>query len=112
MRKRGFARMLPLAGLGALMLLLPASAEATFPGENGRIVFRCDGTCSTDPEGTVVTQLTDGRHYEQWPSYSADGRWITFSRRYFGRGGEIERYEVMVMRADGGGLRRVTSSGA
>jgi hypothetical protein len=91
----------------------PAPAQAAFPGENGKIAFTCPrgvGICVTDPAtgGHVVTNLTPGRNGAM-PSFSADGRRITFSREV--GGGRDDQYEIFVMDVDGGDVRRVTRSG-
>ena len=76
---------------GALMLV-PAAAQANFPGSNGRIAFNwtfgCDGSMIADmrPDGSGRRLLTanacqiDGAPRAAFPDYSADGRTIAFIR--------------------------------
>jgi dipeptidyl aminopeptidase/acylaminoacyl peptidase len=98
------------AFIGSLALmagLLPSSAAATFPGENGRIAFRCDTgglLCLADPDGTVVAQLAFP-FFADNPSFSADGRWIALD------GVRLSRPQIYIARPDGVGLRRLTGGG-
>jgi hypothetical protein len=109
LNSRGLLGATALIGWLALMAgLLPSSAAATFPGENGRIAFRCDSggvLCLADPDGTVVTRLVF-RFDADNPSFSADGRWITFD------GAGSGHPQIHVARPDGVGLRRLTQGGA
>jgi hypothetical protein len=90
------ARCLAVAGLvaGSTALLAPA-ASATFPGENGRIVFADAGhIVSMNPNGSDRRQLTNGAGNAD-PACSASGRKIVFSHK-------VGTHHVIdVMRADG-----------
>jgi len=103
----------------AAMVVGPAGSARLGPASRppawasmGYIVFRCgDSLCLVRPDGTATRRLlpaTTPRPWPQWdPAVSADGRWIAF-RGYFAPGdGE---YALYVVRADGCGLHRVTSS--
>jgi hypothetical protein len=72
---RGFA-----LGGAAVALALFASvppADASFPGENGKIAFVRDGVIHTiDPDGTDDTPLVPG----QTPAWSPDGKKLVFTR--------------------------------
>jgi TolB protein len=87
----------------ALLLSFSPSAGATFPGQNGKIVFGGyvqGGISVIEPDGTGVTQIvSDGLH----PAWSADGRRLAFFRHSVG---------LHVADADGSGetLIRATSS--
>jgi Tol biopolymer transport system component len=82
-----------ILGLTTLLLLLvPAAAQANFPGDNGRIAFNwtfgCDGSmvASMRADGGGRQLLTanacqiDGPPRAAFPDYSADGRTIAFVR--------------------------------
>jgi Tol biopolymer transport system component len=100
-----------VAGLALLALLVfqPATAGATFPGENGRIAFASDRTgnfeiYSVHPDGTGLRRLThtpDGAA-SVFSDWSPDGRWIVFDSD---RTGNVQ---VFLMRADGTGVRQIT----
>lgn len=99
-------------------------AHATFPGQNGKIVF----THFPDPEdeGTsdIYTISPNGRHLrnltpgspaaDDYPSWSADGRKIAFWSTRTGPDNPIvptlgrADQEIFVMNADGSGLRQLT----
>jgi Tol biopolymer transport system component len=93
-----------LAALTAV-LILPATAQAAFPGANGRIAFNwtfgCDGSviATMKPDGSDLQRLTDdpckvdGAPRAVYPDYSADGARILF----------VRGQELYTMGADGGG---------
>ena len=93
-------------------------ALATFPGQNGKIVF----TTSTDDDGTadIYTMSPNGRHLlnltpdspanDDFPSWSADGRMIAFWSTRTGPDNPTGDQEIFVMNADGSGLRQVTDN--
>jgi len=68
-------------------------------------------------DGRQVRELTHGRStFDAMPSYSSDGKQITFVRaarhRPYSMGGWTwDKYDVYVMNRDGSGLRRVTHYG-
>jgi Tol biopolymer transport system component len=99
-----------LALSAALAAVAAAPVGATFPGDNGRIVFEStrDGQTqiySMSADGTNEVQLTDGAANRQ-PAYSPDGRKIAFSSNRDGNA------EIYVMNPDGTGLRRLTNDPA
>jgi dipeptidyl aminopeptidase/acylaminoacyl peptidase len=74
---------------GALApLLLPALADAAFPGPNGRLVVVLPDYGANDqgniwtmnPDGSDPRQLTTGRDWDLWASWSPDGKRIAFTR--------------------------------
>jgi Tol biopolymer transport system component len=96
--------------VAALGLLLPAtSAQAAFPGDNGKIVFSSNrdspnptgclssGTCNFEiytmnPDGTGVMRLTnDSAHGDFTPAWSADGMRIVW----------MKNSQIWTMNADG-----------
>jgi WD40 repeat protein len=100
-----------------LALIVPAPAEAAFPGANGKVVF--DGTVGTngshilviEPDRTGLTDVSPTYLDENFgdfdPAWSADGEHIAFSR-YAGDGGAAPHCVLVVMDADGRDARRVT----
>ncbi len=92
----------------AALLAAPEEAEATFPGKNGRVAFSAEGHLeeptqeqifTIDADGTDEKQLTNtARAYNDTPSFSADGRKITWERSG----------DIWVMDADGTHKQRVT----
>jgi TolB protein len=99
---------LPLViALTASIILFPsASARATFPGTNGRIVFAdyiANQIYSVNPDGTGLVQLThvgDGK-FAGWPDSSPDGEHVAFESN---RSGNLR---LWIMNADGTHLRMV-----
>lgn len=112
-------------GVTALLSVAPGSAQAAFPGENGKIVFARQsgaGTVGTtnwylfskNPDGseTQLTglggpngegQLTNGStapnsqiHMDGWPSFSPDGRRIVFQRKG-SQNGVYHSYELYML---------------
>ncbi len=96
------------AGCLALLCAGATAARATFPGRDGLIAF----ASSVDSHVTISTMRAGGsqrttitrRLVSRSPAWSADGDWIVYtaSGRHFPE-------EVFVMRADGTGVRRLTT---
>src|SRR5689334_21873258 len=90
--------------------LFPASAEATFPGVNGRLAFG-------DPNGHVETENPDGTDFIQLPNdpslvddnpfWSPDGAKIAFERAAPQYASQPES-AIGVMNSDGSGQTLVT----
>jgi Tol biopolymer transport system component len=94
-----------LSAVGAALLLLalfPATSSGAYPGANGLIAYEGPGgeIFTISPAGGDPTQLTvnNDQVRDRDPSWSADGRKITFVRGEGQPGGS----GVWVMRADGG----------
>jgi TolB protein len=107
---RGFAtRRLALAALPlALGVLSPSMANATLPGDNGRIAFSSDRDgdfeiYSMNPDGSGVVQLTNDPSNDFNASWSPDGTKIAFASDR--DGGD---YDVYVMNSDGSGVTQLT----
>src|SRR5687768_16249316 len=76
------------AGMLVALAGTPREAEATFPGDNGRIVFASNRTTgegvvnpegdfetfTMTPDGTGLTQLTENAAFDFDPEWSADGK--------------------------------------
>jgi Tol biopolymer transport system component len=96
----------------ALICLLGArSAWATFPGNNGKIVFTANPTGSwqiytINPDGTDMVQVTHlaATTVELWyPGFSPDGQKIVFDY-----GPESTGFDIYLINADGTGLTQLT----
>ncbi len=90
------------------LLALAGSAEATWPGQNGRIIFTCASVtdqdiCSINPDGSGLTDLTNtADQAESQPEVSKDGTQISFIR------GTADAARLWVMNLDGGAPHVVT----
>ena len=110
--------------LAAVLLALVAAtlakpAEATFPGNNGKIVFASNRTAGegvNNPEGdfeifamnrdgTGLTQLTENDAFDFEPEWSPNGKRIAF----VGERGPFSS-DILVMNPDGSEERRVTTN--
>src|SRR3954469_2282602 len=99
----------------ACALLVSATpAHATFPGQNGKIAF----TSFDDLQSDIYTMTPTGRHLlnltpfspaaDEVPSWSPNGRKITFYSTRTGPTNPTGDQEIYVMNADGSGMRQVT----
>jgi Tol biopolymer transport system component len=94
-------------GLAASLIVCcwPAAAQATFPGQNGKIAFAAsDGVFTTNvytinPDGSDLTQVAADAVY---PAWSADGQRLA----YFLHGSQANR-GLIVADADGSGPVRI-----
>ena len=104
-----------IAAVGASAPAAPR-AGATFPGRNGLIVFVSNRAPSSraDRDGDLYTIGADGRRlkaltanrsFELSPRWSPGGKRIVFSRYV----NADDVYALHVIRADGSGLKKVTS---
>jgi Tol biopolymer transport system component len=100
------------SGVGLLTALRPA--EATFPGQNGKIAYvsydvlapeaTTDREIYTiDPTGGTPFQLTNNNTLDDSPSYSPDGKKIAFSHK----GLMAIDLEIWTINATGGGTGKV-----
>jgi Tol biopolymer transport system component len=93
----------------AALLVVPASAQATFPGANGKIAFVRDNDIWTmNPDGSNQVDITNTpTAHEDAPSWSADGKQIAYARsvttQYLGS----PLSGIWVMNADGTGQHEV-----
>jgi TolB protein len=96
--------LLLLSAAAALAALGAASAQATFPGTNGRIAFGdyISGQISAvNPDGSGLRQLTHlgPNRGADFPSWSPNGRRIVFS--IFRTDTSADHSRIWIMRADG-----------
>jgi Tol biopolymer transport system component len=86
------------------------SADAAFPGANGKIAL--DGIFTMNPDGSAHSQITvPPSGYSDWePSWSADGQKLAFARLY---APDVETYDssVYLANADGSGQTNVPNTG-
>ena len=90
------------------MLLVPATARATFPGDNGRIAFTRAGTNGIllmNHEGKSVTRLTTG--FDFAATFSPDGNRVAFARGWQSEA-DARKAGIYVVRTDGTHLHRVS----
>lgn len=109
-------RLFLILAAAGMVTLAAGSADAAFPGKNGKIAFvkenfrqGSSGIFAVAPDGSGMEKL--GSDYGYSPSWSADGQKLVF----VGYSGENERdfnEDIYVMNADGSGLQRVTSTRA
>lgn len=107
MRDRRRLPRTPVAVLVAGLALAAATADATYPGSNGKVALSVpaeghDRIFLIDPDGRHLEQLTHGSTSDQAPAFSADGRWIAFDRfrEHTGLG-------MFVVAAEGGPARHI-----
>jgi Tol biopolymer transport system component len=102
------------ATLFLAVLFTGASAQATFPGENGPIVFTANPTGTVqiytiNPDGTGMVQITNlpaTTATGLLPTFSPDGRRILFT---YAPGSAAPN--LYVINADGTGLKQLTFDG-
>jgi hypothetical protein len=103
-------KLLIALGCLAIALIVVPSAQAAYPGANGRVVFvNSTGIASANPDGTDFKQLTTvgGNVSDQNPAWSADGTKIVFDRN---DGSSEFNDQVWTMNADGSGAAPVPRS--
>jgi Tol biopolymer transport system component len=102
--------------LAALAVTVLPSAQATFKGQNGRILFEAPAGANRqlftiEPDGTRLEQVT---HFKDSGgtngAWSADGSRILFTRHWDPEGPN-EKIVLYTMNADGSGLRAIPKAG-
>jgi Tol biopolymer transport system component len=101
-----------VALVAGAVLVVASPASATFPGRNGKIVFASaisghNQIYVMEPDGSDVTQLTNGPADDRGPAWSADGKRIVFVRRPAVKGATDD---IWVMNADGTGQTQLTNT--
>jgi hypothetical protein len=71
---RGSSRFLALLVAMAATLVVAPSAQAAFPGANGKIAFTSDRDsnqeiCTMEPDGTALTNITNHPGVDQSPAW-------------------------------------------
>ena len=102
-------RLAPLTLAVALALVAPASAPASFPGANGKLVFEAptrgtESLFTVDPDGTGLARLTRLPGFALEPEWSPDGSKIVFAYAP----SEESPLEIWSMDADGSNRTRLT----
>jgi Tol biopolymer transport system component len=104
----------------ATVVVLAASAQASFPGQNGKIAYRDSAFAgdiwTIEPDGTGATNVTKSAANEDTPSWSADGAKIAFSTdvdktepcSLLAYHAPLCNAEIYIMNPDGTGQTRVT----
>ncbi len=98
------------AVIGALlgMLALVPSADAAYPGQNGKIAYAVVGGLKTmNPDGTGQAQLTTGDDVD--PVWSPNGQRVAFVRRHTAVPCSPCMQSIYVVNADGTGESPVTA---
>jgi Tol biopolymer transport system component len=103
-RTRLAAATASVAALAAAIALCTSGAEATFPGDNGRIAFSSDrqggpGIFTVAASGRDVERVTEGD--DAVPAVSPNGKRIVYERD--AQSGP----DIIVMNADGSGKKPV-----
>jgi WD40-like Beta Propeller Repeat len=96
-------RVLGRIAVAVVVLALPASASAAYPGSNGKIAFVRDNQIWTiDANGAGEAQLTSDPAPSTEPEWSPDGKKILYTR-IISCGMPCTHREVRVINADGSG---------
>ena len=101
----------------AMLALVAAVANATYPGQNGRISFsRSDDKLNTtqiytvNPDGTDLKQITNVAKGEAavFSDFSPDGKLIAYDSNKVDQDGANDRVQVYIANADGTGVVQLT----
>ena len=106
------AVMATLVAVGVLGLVEGRSAEATFPGKNGKIAFQSDGGGSyeiytMDRNGKKIKKLTTNRAPDEDPAFSPNGKRIVFRSN---RDGNSDIYKMNADRTKRTRVVRLTTN--
>lgn len=109
-------RLVCVIGTGTFSIAtgMAPSAEAGFPGSNGRIAFarvgRSSDIYSVRPDGTGLRRLTRHPARDASPAWSPDGKLIAYRCR--GADRADRRGDICIMNRDGSDVRQITSGAA
>jgi Tol biopolymer transport system component len=104
----------------AALIVVGTPAQATFPGQNGKIVFagiRSSDTQTTNnweiytvnPDGSELVKITNNPTIDVDPAWSPDGTKIAFMRNDANVSASgFNNEDIYVMNADGTGQQRLT----
>jgi tricorn protease-like protein len=111
LRAPAFACLLAALTVSALLGGRTSTANATFPGANGRIAFDTNRDGNYDvyainPDGTGSTRLTTNTSNDAYAAWSPDGTKIAFASIRDGN------FEIYTMNADGTNQTRLTNNTA
>lgn len=95
----------------ATAIVWAAAAQATFPGDNGRIIYaakpfhQTTNVVSLSPSGGKPKQLTDGERNALYPAVSPDGKQVVYV-------GSATQHtdDLFLVSADGGDSTQLTDS--
>src|SRR5690242_5160546 len=105
-----FCRRIALISLLAFIAMPAVTAQASFPGQNGKIAFVSSNQIWTmQPDGSGSTQLTNPPtgFRDGAPSWSPDGSRILFHRLDCRSGTTCNGFSIRVVNADGSGDTQV-----
>ncbi len=118
-RRPAFVPRMPMRAIAAAVLIIALLAAGAVlmgtrqsrlpppfgPAENGLVAYSANGDIFVaDPTTGVVTPIVSGPEIDFYPSFSPDGTRIAFFRQV-----SSVRRDIVVVRADGSGLRVITT---
>ncbi|MGH2979442.1 MAG: TolB family protein [Solirubrobacterales bacterium] len=98
----------------ALIASLPMSADAAFPGRNGKLAFGLATQLGIDlwtvePPATTFERFSSDPLHDTEPDWSPNGRWIAFARSISPC---CQNADIWIARSDGSDQRRLIDHGA
>jgi Tol biopolymer transport system component len=98
-----------LMAYAAALLAVSEKAQATFPGENGRIAYVAfggtnSGIYTINPNGSGKTKVTNSNRWEDEPAYSPSGKKIVYVAN------DGTESEIYIIDVGGGGKSQVANT--